>query len=111
MRGNAGRAAYGASKGGVETLTKVMAVELAPMGIRVNAVAPGPIETPLVVQMHAGVRERVAATIPQGRYGQPEEIAAAIVFLLGEGATYITGHTLCVDGGFHAAGAFKSQQS
>ncbi len=110
LRANAGRAAYGASKGGVEILSKVMAVELAPMGIRVNTVAPGPIETPLVATMHSPEdRARAVRSVPQGRYGRPEEVAKAIAFLLDEDqASYITGHTLCVDGGFQAAGSFGS---
>jgi NAD(P)-dependent dehydrogenase (short-subunit alcohol dehydrogenase family) len=106
IRGNVGRVAYGASKGGVITMTQVMAVELAPVGIRVNAIAPGPIETPLVREVHTDeVRAEWLATVPQGRYGQPSDIASAAVFLLDQAASgFITGQTLCVDGGFTAAG-------
>lgn len=106
IRGNIGRVAYGASKGGVITMTQVMAVELASLGIRVNAVAPGPIETPLVREVHTEqVRAEWMATVPQRRYGQPSDIASAATFLLDQTASgFITGQTLCVDGGFTAAG-------
>jgi len=106
LRGIMGRAAYGASKGGVITLTKVMAVELAPFGIRVNAIAPGPIETPMALDMHtAEVRAGWLATVPQSRYGLPKEVASAAVFLLNEAeSSFVTGQTLTVDGGFSIAG-------
>jgi NAD(P)-dependent dehydrogenase (short-subunit alcohol dehydrogenase family) len=106
MLGNSGRAAYGASKGGLITLTRVMAVELAQSGVRVNAVAPGPVETPMTLEMHsAATREAWANGIPQRRYGTTNEIAAAVVFLLKDSeASYITGQTLAVDGGFSTAG-------
>ncbi|MCF3936695.1 SDR family oxidoreductase [Acuticoccus sp. M5D2P5] len=106
--GNEGRVAYGASKGGVITMTKVMAVELAEHGIRVNAVAPGPIETPLAARVHTpAIRERWHRVVPQRRYGAPEDVANAIAFLLdGDQSGYITGQTLDVDGGFTIAGIF-----
>jgi NAD(P)-dependent dehydrogenase (short-subunit alcohol dehydrogenase family) len=106
VMGNKGRVAYGASKGGVITMTKVMAVELASLGIRVNAVAPGPIETPMVQEIHTPeVRAAWMKTVPQRRYGSPSEIAGAAIFLLDDRkSSYVTGQTICVDGGFTAAG-------
>ena len=106
QRGNIGRSAYGASKGGVITLTQVMACELAPDNIRVNAIAPGPVDTPLVKAMHNSAdRESWLRHVPQRRYAPPEEIAGAASFLLDETkASFVTGHVLNVDGGFAAAG-------
>jgi 3-oxoacyl-[acyl-carrier protein] reductase len=105
QRGGTGRAAYGASKGGVIALTRVMAVELARHAITVNAIAPGPIETPMVAELHtAADRAAWLKGVPAGRYGTPAEVAAAAVFLASEEAGYVTGHVLNVDGGFDAAG-------
>lgn len=105
VRGGTGRAAYGAAKGGVITLTKVMAVELAPFGVTVNALAPGAVETGMVARMHSPETRRIYTSgIPVGRYGEPAEIAATAVFLASEAASYVTGHVLAVDGGFLAAG-------
>jgi NAD(P)-dependent dehydrogenase (short-subunit alcohol dehydrogenase family) len=110
ISGNVGRTAYGASKGGVIVMTKVMAVELAPLGIRVNAIAPGPIDTPLVQEMHtSAARTAWTNAVPQRRYGTPAEIACAAMFLLDpEKSGFVTGQTLCVDGGFTAAGIAAS---
>ena len=111
LRGGTGRAAYGAAKGGVVALTKVMAVELAPHGITANALAPGAIETELVARMHSEETRRVyRAGIPFDRYGTPEEVAAAAVFLASEQAGYVTGQILGVDGGFLAAGVMHRQR-
>lgn len=105
LRGNVGRAAYGASKAGVVTLSEVMAVELAAHSIRVNVIAPGPVETPLVTAMHdPAIRTGWLRAVPLRRYGQPGEIAAAAVYLCSDEAAYVTGHVLAVDGGFLAAG-------
>ena len=83
QRGNLGRSAYGASKGGVITLTQVMACELAPENIRVNAIAPGPVETPLVRAMQSEAnRAAWLQEVPQRRYASPDEVAGAAVFLL-----------------------------
>jgi len=105
QKGGVGRSAYGASKAGLEVLTKIMAVELAESGINVNGIAPGPIMTETGKGMHT--QETVDAyhrLVPQRRYGEPSEIAAAATFLASDDSTYITGHTLNVDGGFLAAG-------
>lgn len=103
--GNLGRSAYGASKGGVVVLSKVMAVDLAPYGIRVNVLAPGPVETPLVAQVHTPyVRQQWGVRVPMRRYGTPEEMAAVAAFLCSDDASYVTGHVLAADGGFLGAG-------
>ena len=106
QRGGMGRAGYGASKAGLELLTRVMAVELAAHGINVNAIAPGPIDTELSRVVHAagGTRDAYLFLTPQHRYGDPDEIAHAAVFLASDQSAYVNGHTLNVDGGFGAAG-------
>ncbi len=105
QRGGHGRAAYGAAKAGLELLTKVMAVELAEHGINVNNIAPGAIETEMAKFAHdAATRAAYTYLIPMTRYGTPEEIADAAVFLSSDESRYVHGHTLNVDGGFRAAG-------
>ena len=105
QRGGHGRAAYGSAKAGLELLTKVMAVELAEFGINVNNIAPGAIETEMAKYAHdTATRSAYNYLIPMTRYGTPEEIADAAVFLCSDEARYVHGHTLNVDGGFRAAG-------
>jgi len=105
VAGGTGRAAYGAAKGGVIMLSRVLAVELATAGVTVNALAPGAIETELVARMHSDTTRKVyRRSIPADRYGTPEEVAAAALFLASREAGYINGHVLAVDGGFLAAG-------
>lgn len=102
---NSHQAAYAASKGGVVALSRVMAFELAPHGILVNAVSPGPIDTELAARMLTpAARVAREQRIPQGRLGQPEEVAAAIAFLLCDDASYINGTVLVIDGGLVGAG-------
>ena len=112
LRGSKGRVAYGASKGAVVTMTQVLANDLAVFGIRVNAIAPGPVETPMVAQVHSKAdRALFMRYVPMARYGTPEEIAAAIVFLLdGTVSGYITGEILAVDGGFRGAGLIAGRE-
>ena len=109
IRGNVDRTAYGASKGGVITMTRVMAVELAEYGIRANVVAPGPVNTPMVARMHsAASRESWTNVVPQRRYAQPEELSGTIDWLLDEPrSSYVTGQVICVDGGFTAGGILR----
>ena len=112
LRGSKGRVAYGASKGAVVTMTQVMANDWAMYGIRVNAIAPGPIETPMVKQVHSQAdRELYMRYVPMARYGTPEEIATAAVFLLdGSVSGYITGEILAVDGGYRGAGIIPGRK-
>ena len=106
LEGTAGGSAYSASKGGVVILTKNMAIDYAGRGIRVNAICPGFIVTPMTDGIFGpGMEDALAGVIAEhklGRMGQPEEIAAAAAFLLSDDASFITGHALPVDGGFTA---------
>lgn len=105
LMGVPNRLSYVASKFGVSGITRTMAVELAPFGIRVNAVAPGMIRTPMTAVMFENPEnvKRIRAAHPIGREGEPEEIAAVIAFLLSEDSSFITGVVLPVDGGSTAA--------
>src|SRR5262245_3909141 len=100
--GNFGRNKYAvctASKGGIVAMVKPLAVEAAPYGITVNAVSPGYIATDMMHEIDEAGREAVKRTIPAGRYGTPEEVAAAMTFLASDDAAYITGQVLRVNGG------------
>lgn len=99
IMGNIGQANYAAAKAGVIGLTKACAKEMAARNIRVNAVAPGFIETAMTDGIPEKIREGMIASIPMGRMGQPEDIARAVCFLASDDASYITGQVLVVDGG------------
>ena len=99
IMGNIGQANYAAAKTGVIGLTKACAKEMAARNIRVNAVAPGFIETAMTDGIPEKIREGMIASIPMGRMGQPEDIARAVCFLASDDASYITGQVLVVDGG------------
>ena len=97
--GNAGQANYSASKGGLIALTKTCARELASRRINVNAVAPGFIQTSMTERLPAQVKEKLSSQIPFGEIGKPEDVANAVLFLVSEKASYITGEVIRVDGG------------
>ena len=99
IMGNIGQANYAAAKAGVIGLTKACAKEMAARNIRVNAVAPGFIETAMTDGIPEKIREGMISSIPMGRMGQPEDIAKAVCFLASDGSSYITGQVLVVDGG------------
>jgi 3-oxoacyl-[acyl-carrier protein] reductase len=97
--GNAGQANYAASKAGIIGFTKSVAREVALRGITVNAVAPGYVETELTGSLPENVKEQIREQVPMGRFGSVEEVAEVVAFLVGEGAGYVTGQTVAVDGG------------
>lgn len=105
LRASTLRVAYGTSKAALAHLTKQQAVELGALGIRVNAVAPGPVDTAMAKAVHTPeIRRDYHDTIPLNRYGLEEELAEAIFFLCSDRASYMTGQVIAVDGGFEATG-------
>jgi NAD(P)-dependent dehydrogenase (short-subunit alcohol dehydrogenase family) len=104
--GLAERSTYGIAKGGIIQMTRMLAIEWAAHGIRVNAIAPGTVETPsrkAHFDAHQQARALMMARIPSGRFGLPEEVAAAVAYLASPDAAYVTGQTLVIDGGLTAA--------
>ena len=99
--GNAGQANYAASKAGVIGFTKTIAREFAGRGINVNAIAPGYIETPMTEVLPEKTKEELKRLIPMDRLGKPEDVAEAVVFLVSEASSYITGQVLNVNGGIY----------
>ena len=97
-------AAYCATKGAIELMTRALALELSPLGIRVNVIAPGNINTPMNERFRAmpGYLEKMNALTPAGRHGEPEEIAAAVVFVASDAASFVHGASFLVDGGWTA---------
>jgi NAD(P)-dependent dehydrogenase (short-subunit alcohol dehydrogenase family) len=99
LHGRFGQSNYAASKGGMIAFTRAIATELARDGIRVNAIAPGFVDTPMTAALPPALRDQAAAGALLGRFGQPKEIASAVLFLASPLAGFITGHVLVVDGG------------
>jgi 3-oxoacyl-[acyl-carrier protein] reductase len=99
LMGNAGQCNYAASKAALLGFTKSVAREVASRGITVNALAPGFIETDMTGVLNADLKQAILKQVPMGRFGQPDDIADAALFLAGAGAKYITGQVLVVDGG------------
>jgi 3-oxoacyl-[acyl-carrier protein] reductase len=100
--GGPGAVAYASAKGGVIAFTRGLAKELATTGVTVNAIAPGLIETPFHDKFtNAEQRKRLTSNVPMQRWGRPGEVASVVVFLAGEGSSYMTGQTLTIDGGWY----------
>lgn len=102
ISGNPGQANYAAAKAGLIGFTKAVAREVASRNVTVNAVAPGYVATGMVEQLSEETRQRILDRIPMGRFGTPEDVAEAVLFLCGQGAAYITGQVLTIDGGMIA---------
>ena len=101
ITGLPGQVNYSAAKGGVIAFTKALSKELAPFNIRVNAVAPGVIETEIVDSLNEKVKNNFLNAIPMKRFGKPDEVASVVKFLASQDAAYITGETICVTGGLY----------
>lgn len=102
--GNQGQSNYAASKGGLQGFTRCLATEVGRRGITVNAIAPGFIETDMTEAIRNAAEDKIKQQIPLRKLGKPEDIANAVLFLAGDGASYITGHVLTVDGGLTLGG-------
>ena len=102
LSGNPGQANYAAAKAGLIGLTKAVAREVASRNVTVNALAPGYITTAMVDELTEETQEKILARIPMGRFGTPEDVAEAVIFLCSDGASYITGQVLTIDGGMIA---------
>ncbi|MGG0936370.1 SDR family NAD(P)-dependent oxidoreductase [Brevibacillus centrosporus] len=100
--GKAGVTAYASAKGGVKLLTQTLGIDYAKEGIRVNAVCPGYIDTPLIAGRNEAMNDHLVSLHPMGRLGKPEEVAKAVLFLASDDASFITGTSLLVDGGYTA---------
>jgi len=100
LRPTRGQAVYAATKGGVEALTRAIAVEYGRKGVRAHAIRPGPIESAMLEAAKAMAEEEILSRVPLRRIGTPEDVAALAVFLLGDGAAFITGSIHTVDGGY-----------
>jgi len=111
FRGVENLVGYNVAKAGVVELTKTMAVELAQHRVLVNAIAPAQIDTRLTRSLPAEARQRRTDRIPMGRFGEPEEVARAALFLASDDASFVTGHTLAVDGGYLAGGLWSKAEA